>query len=220
MIFFGNIFNDAFFYSKLFFHTINLIKQSTSSIFSWFVAHIKINSMHGLCGGVSTRWTGPAPTAVKVSCHIELCCCCPSCGCPLAARLLPLFWAAPWRPGYCPSFCCLLRLTAALVLLPLAAGCCLRSAAPGGWLLLWRPAAAPGGWLLSLAARLLPIVGLPSFGCPWRLAAAFVLLLWRLAAPGGWLLPSFFPWRLAAALDLLPLAFQSQTLIQIPASLK
>jgi len=126
--------------------------------------------------------------------------------------------AAPWRPGCCsggwliplaagccprsatpggcllPSFCCLWRLAAALVLLPLAAGCCPRSAAPGGWLL-----------RLAVALVLLPLA---DGCCP------------RSAAPGGWLLPSFCcPWRLVAAL-VLPLAFQSQTLIEIPASVK
>ena len=60
--------------------------------------------------------------------------------------------AAPWRPGCCPSFgCSLAARLLPLVLQPLAAGCCPCSAAPGGWLL-------------------------PSFCCPWRLAAALVLL--------------------------------------------
>jgi len=49
--------------------------------------------------------------------------------------------AAPCRPGCCPSFgCSLAARLLPLVLLPLAAGCC-----PGGWLLPWRLAAAPGG---------------------------------------------------------------------------
>jgi len=171
--------------------------------------------MHGLCGGVvSTRWIGPDPTAVKVSCHIELCCCCPSCGCslaarlfpfvwlPLAARLLPLVRLLPGGPAAAPggwllpSFCCSWRV---------AVGCCPRSSTPGGWLLpsfccLWRLAAA---LVLPLAAGCCPrsaaLVGwlLPSFYCPWRLAAALVLLPMaagycpRSAAPGGWLLPSF-----------------------------
>ena len=157
--------------------------------------------------------------------------CSPSFGCSLAAGCCPWLLAgdpggpaaaprsaAPWRPGCCsggwliplaagccprsatpggcllPSFCCLWRLAAALVLLPLAAGCCPRSAAPGGWLL-----------RLAVALVLLPLA---DGCCP------------RSAAPGGWLLPSFCcPWRLVAAL-VLPLAFQSQTLIEIPASVK
>ena len=122
--------------------------------------------------------------------------CCPSFGCSLAARLLPLVLLSlvagscprSAAPGgwLLPSFCSPWRLAAALFLLPLAAGCCPRSAAPGCWLL-------------------------PSF-CPWRLASVVLLPMVarccsRSTAPGGWLLPSFFcTWRLVAALVLLPLA--------------
>jgi hypothetical protein len=106
--------------------------------------------------------------------------------------------------------CPLLSKTHCDPTVPLAAGGCTRTAAPGVWLLPsyccpWRLAAALV--LLPLAAGCCPRTAasgcwrLPSYCCPWWLAAALVLLHLatgccpRTAAPGGWRLPSYCcPW--------------------------